>query len=187
MQIQLSEYLIDLYTFHSMADLSKLLSNCETGHILLENTCEFAQTFHAITLQTSANNGKRFGIGVCASECGLSPVVYPQPNASYWFIGFGSTVVTFDPEQKQVVTQLDLDSLFYHFISWPDHDITLAVHEIGVVALDGTGQLLWQFARDVITHTTVQNGSLHLEFMDALPVTLNPSGERHTVLPKSTG
>ncbi|GIV96378.1 MAG: hypothetical protein KatS3mg057_1035 [Herpetosiphonaceae bacterium] len=171
MHISFINYSIELQSWEDKQSMMLFLTTCENGHLLFEE--EYQQQFHSVTVFLDHSRSNRLGIGVCAEKHGLVPQLLLQPEHSRLVLGFNSVIVGIRVPVGELDFRLNLDSLFYSF--WPlyDKNILLVIHEIGVLALSPSGQILWSFSRDVITKVDVIEDRIQLEFIDSPSINLN--------------
>lgn len=65
-----------------------------------------------------------------------------------------------------LITHVVLPHLFYEFIRLSAPAPLIVMHELGALALDLSGQRLWQVDGDVVTDFRVEQGELLVRFMD---------------------
>ena len=180
MQINFHLYTASIDTWQDERDMLTHLATCELGQVILGQTAEQKLEFYTCTF-AELRPKRRFGIGIYSEGHGLKPGLFLHPELAQCYFGFNSQIIAVDIQQRRIVWDRKLDSLFYAFLYVASECIVLAVHEIGVVALRLEGEMLWSYSRDVVTDIQIGNGRVRLEFMDVMPISLDLlSGEAIT-------
>lgn len=174
MHVSFLEHEIELRTWHNKQEMVNFIATSEAGYLLLGENPDQESEFYSVTIYLSQTTS-RFGVGICSLGIGLVPVLLPQPENSMLLLGFNSEVLWIHIPDGKLAVRLELETVFHSFLPVHARGMILVKHEIGIVAIEPRGKVLWKFSRDVITKAHVEGGRLHLQFMDSPPVVLNLS------------
>ncbi len=173
MIITFAEYQIELGEWNNKQDMVNYLKNCFNDYILLGENPDQENEFYSLAILSGNSEGKKLGIGVCSQGHGLTPNVLFLPQEMRIILGFNFNVALIDIKRKEILSDVQLDSLFYKFLHIYELDLVIAIHEIGVIAFSESGDFKWKLNRDIITGSIITKNGLLLEFMDSPLVLLN--------------
>jgi len=164
-------YTASIDAWQEERDMMAHLDTCELGRMILGETAEQKRQFYTCTFSELRPN-RRFGVGICCEGHGLKPGLFLHPEQGQCHFGFNSQIAAVDIQKQRIIWERYLDSLFYAFLYVASEHILLCVHEIGVITLSLEGNTLWSYSRDVVTDVQINKGCVRLEFMDAMPTSL---------------
>jgi len=173
MYLSYGKHYIEIQSYESKTEMMNVLSKCEGGRLILGESAEQQTFFYLIKIHLGWNGKLLFGIGICSEEYGLKPHLLLKPQDSELLLGFNNEVVAVGVEDRKIHFRILLDSLFHAFLTLEKPKHILVFHEIGLLALDNTGQKLWEYEEDVIEDFDIIEDCLNIKFMDASPISLN--------------
>lgn len=175
MRIAFGKSEIELQTLQDEARLRALLSSCQLGSILLQGRFTKAAFYAIIVRVGRAELGDRgrFGIGLACADFGLSPMLALEPEQDRLLVGYDMDLAAIDLAKGRIVFAVQLDAPFYAIRQFHDRDWFLVFHEIGVMAVNSKGGIIWRFSRDIVQGVAFAEDSLTLSFMESDSVTLD--------------
>lgn len=173
MYLSYGKHYIEFQSYESKTEMMNVLSKCEGSHLILGENAEQQTIFYLVKIHLGWNGRQIFGIGICSEEYGLKPHLLLKPEVSQLLLGFNNEVVAVGVEDRKVHFRILLDSLFHAFLALEKPKHILVFHEIGLIALDHSGQKLWEYEEDVIEDFDIIGDNLNLKFMDTSPISLN--------------
>jgi len=169
------EHSIQLNVWQTKHEMISFLRSLEVGYLILGENPEQEEAFYTVSVLLGPSQKDRFGVGICSQGHGLIPALLLQPESSTLMFGFNSDVVGIEIPYGTVSFRLGLDALFYSFLPVHKRNMVLVLHEIGAVALNQKGQMMWKFAKDVVTGAVIEEEFLYLTFMDSPPIRVHLS------------
>src|SRR4051812_8645131 len=139
---------------------------------MIGESSERENAFYSILCASEiAGSASEYAIGVCSEGHGTAPQLLLSPEQETLTVGVDSAVIGVRIRtQPEEVFRISLDSLFRSFLRFEPSRLLLAFHEIGVVAIDDSGQQVWKFSLDVLESASLHGNALTMEFMDSDPV-----------------
>jgi len=172
MQVTFGNNTITLQVWETKSEMLSYLSKCEAGSLILGEDADQEIHFYSAIVSLGWAEVNRFGVGICAEGHGLIPHLLLQPDAEVIIFGFNREVVGINVEDGKINFKIPLDSLFYNFLALNQWQLTLVIHEIGVVAITEEGKEIWRYDKDIIRDWVIEDDKLHLKFIDAPPVSI---------------
>lgn len=173
MNINFGENFIVLSKFQTKNELLDNLSKCNSGNILLGKHAQQEISFYAVKVFFGNQSKNTFGIGIISEGHGLTPQILILASQQRLFFGFNQEVVLIDCDNKKIIYEYSLNSLFYKFIYLPNLELILILHEIGLVALKENGNKIWEFDKDIVEDYEIINDNINLKFMDSDSIQLS--------------
>lgn len=162
---------IELQRWTSRAEMEGHVATCDCK-LILGDSAEQQREFFSATIQPEFRGAKalRLVVGVCSEGHGTVPQILPLPNSGLLLFGLNSEVVAIRADTGGIAYRIPLEFLFRLIVPLADKGLILVFHEIGVTAFRDNGETLWTFSRDVLEDAWLQDGTLHMTFMDSEPV-----------------
>lgn len=173
MNINFGDNFIALSKFQTKNELLVILNKCNSGNILLGKEARQEIAFYALKIFFGSQSKNTFGIGIISEGHGLTPQVLILASKQQIFFGFNQEVVLIDCDNKKIIYEYALNSLFYKFIYLPNLELILILHEIGLVALRENGSKIWEFDKDIVEDYEIINDKINLKFMDSDSIQLS--------------
>ena len=183
MRLSFGIYSIELATYASRRELDNALQQAGSRQEVIDAENGEGSVFYAlkftpeITGTESPESGSRF-IGLCASRTGIEPQILFSASTKLLFLGLDSSLLIF-ATLPGPTRHLKLDGPFYSMTFFPALERILVVHEIGLLWLDMTGDVVWRHdASDVISTVALpESHTLELRLFEGGRTTLDlPTG-----------
>lgn len=165
MLVSFLQHTIRLMEFEAEYQLLEFLHSRLPDMVMLGEEAESAKKFFAVELRPAAHLEPCWTAGIRSN--GLTPELYMDRESSCLLLGFNESVARVQVPPTSPPTIIPLPFVFYTFLSVPHLRHVFVVHELGVVALDPSGETLWSVESDVLTRYDVDGDLLRLEFMDS--------------------
>lgn len=172
MRISFDTFSLELRCWQSKKDLRLYLAKFDDS-LLLGEPRESERGYYSITLVPEVLPAdKPWAIGLLTEGHGISPQIAPSVPVGLLLIGFDCEVVAIQIHSRKVLFTSKLTFLFRSLLRVQDSG-WLVLHECGAQAISTTGETLWEFSRDVVESAEIQGNTLHFQFMDSEPVSIN--------------
>ena len=163
---------VDFQSWASKDQLSSHLGRFEKA-ILLGESDDSEREFFSVAFRPILTEGMQsVGVGVCSEGHGISPEAL-LISTELCLFGLNSEIVAIKVADGQVAFRKTLGVLFHALVPIPALNLILVMHETGAVAIANSGAPLWQFSRDVVKKFHISDSTLHFDFMDSEPATLD--------------
>lgn len=118
---------------------------------------------------------ERLEIGIIVNQPAHLPCVLAVPRSSRLFIGYDQSVAIIDVTSIALLNTMLLEGVFFEFLPDYGRQQILAIHELGVVALSLSGNVVWRFITpDIVENWQIVHDCLSLTVMDQRDkITLN--------------
>ncbi|MBL8236684.1 MAG: hypothetical protein JNM66_04650 [Bryobacterales bacterium] len=148
--------------------------------LVIGESAESEQEFFSATIRPVLCEAtkQRLAVGVCSSGHGIEPQILPLPGRGLLLFGLNEEVIAIRADTGGVAYRIPLEFLFHFMVHLADIGLVLVFHEIGVTALRENGETPWTFGRDVLEEAWLEEGTLHLTFMDSEPVAIELASGR---------
>jgi len=173
LRISFGKNSLGIRSWETESEMISFLQHCDGGSALLGQDAEQRAGFVSIDVQYNESPWPCFGVGMVSEGHGLSPQALLRPERQVVIIGLNKQIVGVDVDNREVCFEMDLDSLFFCFLSVDSLQIILVFHEIGVTAIKEDGSVIWQFSRDVIETWDIGDEWLSIEFVDIAPMRIH--------------
>lgn len=80
----------------------------------------------------------------------ITPEVWSHLESKTILVGHDQSLSVVDSEEARIKRASELEAIFFEFLDDNLHSQTLAVHELGIVALSHSGDELWRYLSDDI-------------------------------------
>lgn len=168
---------IELISVPTETELKNRLKAISFDNLIFGEDEENKDKFYLLI--ANLNSGRidcpKFCLGICAEHGSLTPQLLLWPKAELLVLGFNQEAVGVSLKNRKMCFKLVFDSYFYSFLHLPHLDFVMGIHEIGVIAFNSAGRMLWEYDKDVITEFFFDNNKLNLKFMDSPSVALRLS------------
>ncbi len=170
---------IEFYRWPTRREMESHLAEFDCKVIIGESP-EQEREFFSVTVQSEFRKAKapRLAVGVCCEGHGILPQILLLPNRGLLLFGLNSEVVAIRADKGETAYSLPLGFLFRSLVPLPDKGLVLVFHEIGVAVFRENGDTLWTFGRDVLEDAWLENGTIHMTFMDSEPAALELTSGR---------
>jgi hypothetical protein len=161
---------IELRQWATRAEMVDYLSGFEWNVVIGQST-EQEREFFSATIEPEFNSAEshRLALGACSEGHGILPQLLLLPSHGLVIVGVNSEVVAVRTDCGEIAFRVPLGFLFRSIVPLFDMGLLLVFHEIGVTALRDTGAIAWTTVRDVLEDVRVEEGILHMTFMDSAP------------------
>lgn len=173
MRLSFRDWCIELHSHPSLTAKVELFDAAEKVDLLLCESKSDAKFLFEIKVFGCTGEDSNFSIGVLSQGHGIIPHLFPSPGTDLAWIGFDRRVAAVDLRSRKQVFEHELETVFRSFYHSENHQVVLAVHEIGILAFSMDGRRLWEFGKDIITRTSIGKDSIQLSFMDSPTVELS--------------
>jgi len=143
------------------------------GALVLGTDAEHAQEYFSLTVTDLRTSAPPLQVVVCSEGHGLPPQILLRPGRDEILLGFNSEVCALEVAGGSLLRRAELGSLFRDFVEVPPRGLVLALHELGVTALNDELEQVWSCAQDVVQDWGLEPEALTLTFMDAPPLRLS--------------
>lgn len=167
MILTFNEHCVSSRSWASPRELGEFLQASGGGSLLLGSEAESASEYHSLAIYPRGAVGGRFAVGVITQTPDLPPHLLLKPQRNLLLLGFNSEVVGIGLPERTVRFQHTCDWLFTHFLDAPAADVTLALYEVGLLALDADGRELWRKTTDILVDWKLDGDTVRLEQMEA--------------------
>lgn len=150
------------FTLKKWDSRSELLSYLESlQSLVLGSSSEGLREFYSTELEKCT-------IGICSQGLGLSPSLLRSANSNLTCVGYNQAVAGIDGISGSKVFDIDLPSPFYEFHKLKNSESFLVIHELGVLRVHSSGDLIWQVdTSDVVVDVkTERDDYLYLKLME---------------------
>lgn len=175
MILSFAEHCLRMRAWPTRGDLVEALASCGGGYLVLGDTAEYATGFHSIAIFPRGIITRHFAIGICSETDGLPPNLLLKPEIGLIIVGYNSAIAGISVPGGEIRFEVQCDWLFSQFLDLPARKVTLALYEVGVLALSDAGEELWRRSTEIILDWTLLDDRLTLEFIDAPPMSLDLS------------
>lgn len=142
----------------SIDSRSELLERLRTArHVLLGDDDESAREFFIVHMPASL-------IGLCLQGHGILPSWFIDELNDIVWIGYNSKVANVNLSSCRMNFTIELDWVFFEILCQMDDGSIIVVHELGVVRINTSGEIVWAWvAGDVVTEFSDEGESVRLE------------------------
>ncbi len=185
MFFSIAEHVVEMQEWNSREALQKYLdANCNEIIFATEEPDNEAVFFSVLIYLNYSLKSENFafedtvlGMGGHTEIKGIQPcLLWWPPNRIV--IGFDMKVIGVRLDTREVEFCYDFDTPFRSFTLIDSDQMLLVFNEIGVLALDNEGLVLWRYEADLITACILQSGTLRIAFDESPSITVDlTSGE----------
>jgi len=150
MNITIGKDFLQIEKVDSRNVLLNKLKHCLKGYVTLGDNSEQEKDFYLVKLFSQEDGSQHFGVGIISEGHGLKPNIMVNHLENSIFLGFNKEVVLFDSLNKVVIKRYQIGSLFYKFMSLPEQNFALVVHELGIIKLEINGNIIWNYTSEII-------------------------------------
>jgi len=144
-----------------MHDLRLAIASADN---ILGTCADHPTTFYVLDLIPSEDTVKKRSLGLAADNVGLSPVILTDSQLDKLVCAVNDEVGWFSVQEDRFVARTRCDGIVRSLIFAPNHDRIIAIHEIGVTALDHNGAAIWSHAEDVIQSAALDGTTLCIRY-----------------------
>lgn len=173
MRLSFERHNIELKSWENKSEMLQFLENCDLGRVLLGQDAEQDKEFYSVLVRFNFSGLHCLGIGICSEGQGIIPHLLLLPKDNLLLFGFNRQVCAINLKTKNIEFQIKLDSLFSSFWEMQDIETILLFHEIGVIAINNKGKILWHSERDIIVDAIREGNDLQIYFIDQSSIRLN--------------
>lgn len=173
---------IDIRRWDSKNELLEYISQFGNQLLVGESAEQEAEFYSAALIREFGNAEARpLVIGICSEGHGVTPQLLPMPSSGLCLFGVNSEVYGVSVDAFRVQFHVKLRSLFRSMVPVPEAGLILIFHEIGAKAIQVDGSELWDFSRDVLESARIEGSTVHFEFMDSEPATVDALSGRELI------
>lgn len=161
-----------LFEFNSWANKAEMLNYLvkqAKRHIILGQDQEYTHEYFSVRVSNQRTFEVNAVIGICSTMSGSYPSLAPLIHSNQIVVGYNSEICMINLSDFSIKKVMTLDSFFVDFTLMMELDWLLCQHEIGLLMLSTSGEIIWSFAKDVITMLRFHGNEIHLAFMDSAP------------------
>jgi hypothetical protein len=154
MRLSFGMYSIELVTHTCRRELDSALQKIGARQEVIDVANGEGNAFYVLKFKPeiieSPESGSRF-IGLCSSRTGIEPQILLNTSTKQLYLGLDSSLLIFTIPSGPTRC-LNLDGPFYSMTLFQALERILVVHEIGLLWLDTSGDIVWHHdASDVIS------------------------------------
>ena len=156
---------------------------CENWHIMQERLSSYDESFllgsqaqqeiaYSILEVSNTITHHAIGVGIVYEFQDTQAHIMLLRDDEFW-VGVNRQICAFHFDPARQAFRMAFDGMFFEFIHVPQLHLILALHEIGAIALHENGDQAWKADTDIITHWSVDDNLLNLNFLDDPPLRTN--------------
>jgi hypothetical protein len=142
-----------------------------SGAVVEVGCDECVDDLRSVTVSDSVRSDRSVHVLICSQ--GLAPEMWLPQTEPVVAVGCNSSVTYVDIGAGGIRSAVTLPFVFYRFLPIASPQHILALHELGVMMLDCSGNVLWRYDSDgIIESCEVWHGSLVVRLMSGEKVEL---------------